>query len=97
MSIYLNEVVIQELEKMDGLIGTDDGRHVESDIQILRDALDRIDSYLLKQHHDFVYVDGNMWSKASDSLDIILDEFNLEVADEPMSNYDDYKWAITFK
>lgn len=93
MSILENDIVKSELNRLESLIGTDDGRDDEVDIGILRDALVKIEKELFNENKYYVVVDGNMWEECHNSLWKILDEFNLEI-DDNKSKYDYYEFAI---
>lgn len=92
MNIYENEVVKNELNRLESLIGTDD-RDVRYDINILKDALNKINSDLLNGDKQYTIINGNMWSECHDSLDKIVYDLKLSYNDE-LSNYEYYEIAI---
>lgn len=93
MDIFENEVVKQELSRLNHLIGTDDGRDVKYDINILRIALKKINDELLNGKNNFTIVECNMWEECHNSLDKIIYELGLKY-DDGLSNYGYYQFAI---
>lgn len=96
MIIFENEVVKHELSRLNHLIGTDGGRDVEYDIDILRTALKKINDELLNGKNNVTIVECNMWEECHKSLDKIIYELNLKY-DDGLSNYDYYQFAIKKK
>lgn len=93
MSIFRDQVVLDELVKLYKLVGTDDGRLVLTDINILTEALYNIDTYIFDLGHEHVIVECDMWERCHDALDNIVYYLGLRY-DEQRSNYDYHQYAI---
>ncbi|MFP3725703.1 hypothetical protein U8V72_10925 [Priestia filamentosa] len=96
MSIYENEVVQKELKRLKTLIGTDDGRDVQIDINILKTALEQLENKLLLGNEEFTNINCNMWLECHDSLDRILEDIGLTV-DAEKSEFEYHKWHVIKK
>lgn len=92
MNIYSNNVVNDELKRLELLKGTDGDRDVDFDISILKDALIQIEK-LINGNDDHVIIEVNMWEECHKSLFRIFEELNLTINDDK-SEFDYYQFAI---
>lgn len=79
MNIFDNEVVKKEINKLEKLIVLADDREAKEDIQVLREALVRLDEELINGNEPFAIIECNMWAECHSSLSIILEEFDLRI------------------
>mgnify|MGYP001052907602 CR=1 FL=1 len=92
--IFHNEIVKQELVRMLTVPADFEDRHVSVDINLLKDALIKMNRLLIQEGEE-VTIDGNMWEEAQNSLFIILDELQLTVSNE--SDFDTHEFVIVNK
>ncbi|MGZ9868223.1 hypothetical protein ACU3L3_07350 [Priestia endophytica] len=92
MNIFENDLVRSEIKRLETLIDTDDGRDVEYDIKLFKNALIKVNDVLF-HGVDKVGVSADMWVECQDSLEKVLNGLSLDT-DDYLSDYDNLKWVI---
>lgn len=96
MNILENVVVKREIERLNGLLGTDNKRSVEMDVKILNNNLLSIQDWLNKGENEGVIIDNIMCKECIHSLHTILEYLGLK-GDLDKSNIEGSKLYISKK